>query len=357
MLVGGAPRDLFRDREPRDFDVVTDADLTQIRQLFRNSRTVGKRFPIVHTYFGRELVEISSFKTEHAGSKAEMVTADAAERDFTVNAIYYDLDDFKVYDPLNGLRDLERGRVVAIGDVYRKFEEDPVRMLRALKLVVKQGLVLESRLAKAIAACCKKTEELGEGRRYEEITRIFLEAEAPAYVAQCRKYGLLEGMWPNGEALALKNGLEFFDGLSTDLPIHYSRGSYSKTTHTHLWLKLFLASGHFEPTTDAGAIKGQWERFIDPLAMPFRAPILEALNLISILSGAKRRKLPEAKREIRSLVAHWAQREAPDLWARLDRIWLEAPQRMGREHSVDVRPADKKPKRKRRRRRRRRNPD
>lgn len=195
FLVGGALRDLLRDREPRDFDVATNADINEIKALFRNSRMIGKRFPIVHTYFGGDLVEVSSLKAEGVNDKYQLLQADALQRDFTVNAIFYDINDFKLIDPLGAVEHVREGLVVPIGDVNEKFREDPIRMLRAIKLVVKQGFRFGPGVEQAIQDHLDGWDEVGPGRRYEELTRILLDREVIPMIEICRSVGLLSQMW------------------------------------------------------------------------------------------------------------------------------------------------------------------
>lgn len=286
-LVGGALRDRLRDREPRDFDLVTDATIPQIRRLFRNSRTIGKRFPIVHAYFGDELVEISSLKSDNeaeAQDKYELIKADAERRDFTANALFYDIEDFQIIDPLGAMEDIQQGRTVLIGDPQTRFKEDPIRLLRAIKLKVKSGFTIDESLGQAIREHRDLIEDLGAGRKYEEVTRLFLDSDVASLLEHLQEYGLTRFFWPAGALLIEEKGSAFFKTIQDTLPIHYSRGSYSKGSHTTLWLRLFKESGVFDPQNNAVEIsKAQFVRFIEPLGIPFRAPILEAIQGITLL--------------------------------------------------------------------------
>jgi len=369
LLVGGALRDLFRDKTPRDFDIATDASIDEIRAHFRNSKTIGKRFPIVHTYFGNEVVEISSMKGEPGQDKYELIYDDASRRDFTVNAIYYDIVDFKVIDPLDALEDLEAGRVVSIGDPAERFEEDPIRMLRAVKLAAKQGFSMGPELIATIRDHQDWTSQLGAGRRYEELTRVLLDEDATRILSMCDRYGLLERLWPEGKTFIDGLGLERLDTIRRQVPLVYTRGSFSKKSHTHLWLKLFLESSFYAETTSPVEIKNALIRFLGPLGMPFQGPILDAalwLNHVRTKSGTQ----PGSRGingEVIELLTHLAEqasgKEAAALEALVERALSEKSQRKNRRRKRgksktkgeerNTKPEEGGKKRRRRRRRRR----
>lgn len=315
FLVGGALRDMLRDRTPRDFDVVTDADIRQIRSIFRNSRTIGKRFTIVHTYFGSDVIEISSLKTEELLSKNDAILADAKERDFTINALYYDIESFDLHDPLGAMSDLEAKKLVPIGNAGDRFKEDPVRMLRAVKLAVKHEFSPDQSIIDAIAENRECMSELGAGRRYEELTRLFLDENADALFKKATEFGLTRYMWPAGNMMVEEKKPEWFKTVRESLPIHYSRGSYSKSTHLALWLRLFLESGVFHPNLNVDEIRGKFDRFIDPLGMPFRAPVIEALHQICELHHADTHhpKHVELSNESKALLTYYVTHLEPDL--------------------------------------------
>lgn len=312
LLVGGALRDLLRGREPRDFDVATDAPLEEIRTLFRNSKTIGKRFPIIHAYFGNEVVEISSLKGEEGQQGMELVLADATRRDFTANAIFYNIDEFQLIDPLDAIPDVIEGRVVCIGDPDDKFTEDPVRLLRALKLVAKQGFVLEDRLDHSLRAHAAGVVEIGPGRKYEELTRILMDRHGTSILALCQHYGILKHLWPQGSVLLSHHGLAFFDGLREQTPVNQSRGSFAKHSHTYLWLRLYLDSPFFKPVVDEDFHKAQFDQFIDPLATPFRAPIVDSAMIIAhMLSHPDGRQTHRVSKEVHKLVQTWLEQVRP----------------------------------------------
>jgi poly(A) polymerase len=159
-LCGGSVRDLLMDRTPKDFDVVTDAHPGDVRRLFRNSRIIGRRFRLVHIIFQDQVVEVATFRREpERAAVAEdevedfLITddntfgsplQDARRRDFTINALFYNIADFSVIDHVGGIEDLRAGRVRVIGDPHLRFREDPVRMMRAIEFASRLGFEIES---------------------------------------------------------------------------------------------------------------------------------------------------------------------------------------------------------------------
>ena len=157
-LCGGSVRDLLMNREPKDFDIATDAHPAEIRRLFRNSRIIGRRFRLVHVIFQGMVVEVATFRREpERGAAAEetddiLVTddntfgsplQDARRRDFTMNGLFYNIADFAVIDYVGGLDDIEARRVRVIGDPDVRFREDPVRMMRAIEFASRLGFEIE----------------------------------------------------------------------------------------------------------------------------------------------------------------------------------------------------------------------
>jgi poly(A) polymerase len=160
-LCGGSVRDLLMNRTPKDFDVATDAHPSEVRRLFRNSRIIGRRFRLVHIIFQDQVVEVATFRREpertavapeDAESEDFLITddntfgtplQDARRRDFTINALFYNISDFSVIDYVNGVEDLRQGRVRVIGDPDLRFREDPVRMMRAIEFASRLGFEIE----------------------------------------------------------------------------------------------------------------------------------------------------------------------------------------------------------------------
>lgn len=186
-LVGGGVRDLMLGLRPKDFDVVTDARPEQIKALFRNCRLVGRRFRLAHITFGREIVEVATFRalpTENLKTKESGIVVrdnvygtideDALRRDFTVNALYYNIADFSVVDFVGGVSDLKKRQLSVIGDPMVRYREDPVRMLRAVRLATKLGLKIVPSSAAPIPKLAHLLAEVSAARLWDECNKLFL---------------------------------------------------------------------------------------------------------------------------------------------------------------------------------------
>ena len=306
FLVGGAVRDLLDDRPPRDFDVVTSAQIPEILEIFAHSRSIGKRYPIVHVYFRGETIEITSLKNVVPEDRLGTLTEDATRRDFTVNAIYYDINDFEVVDPLNGITDLKAKLLRTIGDPIERMNEDPVRMLRALRLQLRLGFALDPALEASIRSERACLTEVTIGRRYEETTRLCLSSSGGALLKVCSEYGLLEHLWPQGSELMQSRGLDFFDQITSAVPVSYNRGGFDRLTHAALWLFLFLGSKIGQTRKKSDDLEAHFKAFLGPLEMPhfFKLLVVEALQCIDGLGlcGLPKTKLGEIGNEAFRLV-------------------------------------------------------
>jgi poly(A) polymerase len=208
-VVGGAVRDLIAGIEPKDYDVATDATPEQVRALFRRSRIIGRRFQIVHVMFGAETIEVSTFRAAHDentvkdehgrvlrdnvwGTQAE----DAARRDFTVNALYYDPATETVVDYHHGVADLQAKTLRMIGDPRTRYREDPVRMLRAIRLSAKLGLTLDPEVRKPIREMADLMENVPAARLFDEMLKLLFSGHAVESVHRLRDEGLHHGLLP-----------------------------------------------------------------------------------------------------------------------------------------------------------------
>jgi poly(A) polymerase len=206
-LVGGGVRDLLLDRTPKDFDVGTDATPNQVRKLFRNCYLVGRRFRLAHVRFGPDkVVEVATFRrqataddlpesTEEHFLFAENIFGtpreDAFRRDFTINALFYDIESFSVIDYVGGLADLAERRLRSIGDPLVRFTEDPVRMLRALEFTARLGFALDERDREAIYLRAPLIAEAAPARIREELLELFRHRVAGSTLASAQALGLL----------------------------------------------------------------------------------------------------------------------------------------------------------------------
>lgn len=211
-LVGGAVRDLMLGGRPKDFDVVTDARPEQMRRLFRNSRIIGRRFRLVHVVFGNEVVEVATFRRDpdprrqrRRGSGDLLVTSDntygtpredAFRRDFTVNALFYDISDFSVIDYVGGLDDLDRRVIRIIGDPAVRYQEDPVRMLRACEFAGRLTFEIETETLSAIRDHRREIHKAAPARLIEELLQLLGCGRAEPAFEWASESGLLESLIP-----------------------------------------------------------------------------------------------------------------------------------------------------------------
>jgi len=207
-LVGGGVRDLLLGRTPKDFDVGTNATPQQVKRLFRNCFLVGRRFRLAHVRFGSdEVVEVATFRRQATIDDlpedpddhrmlAENIFGtpleDAFRRDFTVNALFYDIASFSIIDYVGGLADLEVRRLRVIGDPLVRFTEDPVRMLRALEFAARLDFALDEATREGIYTCAPLIAEAAPARIRDELNELFRHAVAGKVLRQAQASGLLE---------------------------------------------------------------------------------------------------------------------------------------------------------------------
>jgi poly(A) polymerase len=220
-LVGGAVRDLLLGNKPKDFDIATDATPEAVRELFRNSRIIGRRFRIVHVRYGREIIEVTTFRGHHdsgddsdSGNQSRQsesglllrdnvfgtLEEDAVRRDLTVNALYYDSGTFEVFDHVDGLQDLEAKNISIIGDPSTRFREDPVRMLRVLRFASKLEFTIEAKTAAAIPACAALLSEIPSARLFDEFLKLFLAGHASKTLEKLIEHNLFQCLFPGTAA-------------------------------------------------------------------------------------------------------------------------------------------------------------
>lgn len=231
FLVGGGVRDLLLGGNPKDFDIATDATPEEVDELFRNCRLVGRRFRLAHIRFGREIIEVATFRsssgddlatveqtdlpskrrsresTEPAAAQSEAgmllrdnvygtVDDDAARRDFTINALYYTPADFCIYDFAGGMEDLEARRIRLIGDPDQRYREDPVRMLRALRFAAKLDFDIEHDTAEPICELAELLLDVPPARLFDEIGKLFLHGHAERTFELMRDHGVFHMLFP-----------------------------------------------------------------------------------------------------------------------------------------------------------------
>lgn len=214
-LVGGGVRDLLLGREPKDFDVATDATPEQVKEVFRNCRLIGRRFRLAHVHFGRDIIEVATFRSmqnpsEEGDREVEngmlvrdnvygTIEEDALRRDFTVNALYYNIDDFSVIDYTGGMEDLQEGVLRLLGDPETRYREDPVRMLRAVRFAAKLGFNINPACERPIFELSDLLQDVPAARLFEEVLKLFMGGMALESFEKLRHYNLFGQLFPETE--------------------------------------------------------------------------------------------------------------------------------------------------------------
>ncbi len=235
-LVGGCVRDLLLDGHPKDFDVATDATPEEIKSAFgRNARIIGRRFKIVHVRYGREVIEVTTFRgapktaskpssrknADHNQSDKGIllrdnvygdIRSDALRRDFTVNALYYAIDDGAILDYTGGLDDLDNRELRLIGDPDARYKEDPVRMLRAVRFAAKLGFSITPETEAPICEHADYLADIPPARLFEEVLKLFMSGYATATLTKLREFGLFHYLFPGTEACLEKDN-DFYQRL------------------------------------------------------------------------------------------------------------------------------------------------
>jgi poly(A) polymerase len=208
-LVGGCVRDALCGVKPKDFDVATDAPLEAVSKLFRRSRIVGRRFPIVHVRFGRDLIEVSTFRQSISDKVVHddrgmilrdnafgTLHEDAFRRDFTTNALYYDPSNDEIIDFVDGIKDIKQKRLRFIGNTRTRLAEDPVRMLRAMRFSAKLGFAIDPEILRHAKESANSLEAVAPARLFDEFIKLFLNGYAEVVWRQLRATPLANALFP-----------------------------------------------------------------------------------------------------------------------------------------------------------------
>ena len=218
-LVGGGVRDILLGFKPKDFDIATNATPDEIKELFRNCRLIGRRFRLAHIVFGREIIEVATFRGHHDSASEQdksckktskqsedgmllrdniygSIDEDAERRDFSINALYYSAKDFKVYDFANGVQDVNDKVIRLIGDPETRYREDPVRMLRAIRFATKLDMQISDDTKAPIKELSSLMANIPAARLFEEFLKMFIAGKAVANFEQLRSYNLFGYFFP-----------------------------------------------------------------------------------------------------------------------------------------------------------------
>ncbi len=211
-LVGGGVRDLLLGLHPKDFDVATDATPEQVKGLFSNCRLIGRRFRLAHVHFGREIIEVATFRAHHESEPegdGQMkdghilrdnvygdINDDACRRDFTINALYYNIRDFSVLDFGHAMRDLQSRQLRLLGDPEARYREDPVRMLRAVRFAAKLDFTIHEDSATPIHELHHLLRDIPAARLFDEVLKLFFAGHAEQTFRLLSEYGLFQQLFP-----------------------------------------------------------------------------------------------------------------------------------------------------------------
>lgn len=222
-LVGGGVRDLLLSRRPKDFDVVTELTPEDIRKLFRNSRLIGRRFRLAHVYFRHEIIEVSTFRASFQQSSTSQhldvvaqgniygtIEEDVWRRDFTINALYFNFADNTVIDYTDGMKDLRQGIIRIIGNPDQRFHEDPIRLLRAIRLAAKLDFKIDKKTKSSLLNLHGLLSQVPHARLFDEILKLFFEGNAAASYQQLKETGYMQTLFPHSmEIIAKKNAVDY----------------------------------------------------------------------------------------------------------------------------------------------------
>ncbi len=393
-LVGGGVRDILLGRSPKDFDIATNARPEEIRSLFRNSRVIGRRFRLVHVLFRDEVVEVSTFRASpeppevpdawdeaepgEAAAETEEIAVgeepceygtpaeDAWRRDFTVNALFYNIGDFSIVDWVGGLDDLGAGVLRVIGEPARRFEEDPVRMMRALEYAVRLGFTLDPATDEGIRASSGRIAEAAPPRLTYELIEGLQSGSAAGICSAWRAYGIFDAVFPE-----LARG---WRGVETILREIDRRVEARRRTDEATLLGSLLLPQYSEIERAAAGANG---RIDNPVLLErlrgLLAPIGTRMHLANhtlhqmaqgLFTLSKLRQPPERGRQVLKLTRQnyfpvaWAIAEIGVESSVLSREgfagWQRAVQQIGRVAGVEEPTLESEAPRRRRRRRRRR---
>lgn len=225
MLVGGGVRDLLLGHAPKDFDIATDAHPEEVRKLFSNSRIIGRRFRLAHVFFGREIIEVATFRAsqdeahddrEHDNSGRILrdnvygqIEDDVWRRDFTVNALYYDISDFSIIDYTSAMEDVKNKVIRLIGDPDTRYREDPVRMLRAIRFAAKLGFTIHPNSEQPIYQLGHLLADIPPARLFDEVLKLFHSGQGVVCLQLLRKYDLLKYLFKQTDDMLKQNNSNF----------------------------------------------------------------------------------------------------------------------------------------------------
>jgi poly(A) polymerase len=291
-LVGGAVRDMLLGIVPKDFDVATDARPEQIKQQFRNCRLIGRRFRLAHIHYGQEIIEVATFRGSGTGEgigdvDQESVTGrllrdntygtleeDIFRRDFTANALYYNIADFSIRDDVGGVADIQARRLRMIGDPEARFREDPVRMLRAVRFAAKLDFEIDAQSTRVIPQLAYLLGEVPPARLFDETGKLLLMGSARRGFHLLREHGLLPALMPQvANSLAGDGGEAFGRFVDAALTSSDTRIAEGKPLTPGFLLAVLLwpeaQRVHAALIAEGSDTVSAWQRATDAVVGPF----------------------------------------------------------------------------------------
>ncbi len=299
-LVGGCVRDLLLHKRPKDFDVTTGAHPEQAHKVFNRSRLIGRRFKLLHVRFGREIIEVATFRAAHENTLADnhakqadsgmilrdnvygTIDQDAIRRDFTINALYYDIKSRAIYDFTNGYQDINERKIRMIGDPSERYREDPVRMLRAIRFAAKLDFTIDQATAAPIKELSPMLFDIAPARLFDEVLKLLQSGHGNASLALLQEYNLLETILPQ-TAVALEN-----DSQNAKVLIHNAL----KNTDRRLKQRKSVSPGFLYAVLLWPSVQEQLQQVLANK----RVPPLSALHDVAskvILDQVKRTSIPK----------------------------------------------------------------
>jgi poly(A) polymerase len=313
-LVGGAVRDLLLGRRPKDFDIVTDAQPARIRRIFRSARVIGRRFRLVHVYAGPKIFEVSTFRSianGTVGNEYGTIDEDAKRRDFSFNALYFDVHDSTLVDYVGGFKDIEAKRVKPVIPLKIIFREDPVRMIRCVKYAAVTGFRIPFLLRHALRRDSSLLAEASPSRLTEEFVKLLSSGKAAEIVKSLDSYNLLRHILPEAAKLSSSNPVyraALYEALS-ELDAHASDPEQEKRLalllahYLHPFLEYRLDGFVDTPESYRTAVH-EARLFLAPLNLPrveLEAAVLVVFKKRAVSPLQRPRKLPPERGAARSV--------------------------------------------------------
>ena len=300
-LVGGGVRDLLLGKKPKDFDITTNATPEQIRQLFKNCRLIGKRFRLVHIFFGHEIIEVSTFRSKHKSDNNKdynllqyehngmllrdnnfgTIEDDAQRRDITINCLYYNIKDFSVRDYVDGLNDLHKGTIRLIGDPETRYREDPIRMLRVARFSGILNMKISYKTAEPIPRLAYLLQNVAPSRLFEETIKLFQHNNSHITYYKLCKYQLFQQLFPTLSKKCTKNRNNIMERLLIET---LKNNNYFFKNKFHLNEEFLFASMFWYSQLDATNIvaKEKIITYYDAFVIATNITLIDACSIMTI---------------------------------------------------------------------------